>query len=180
MGFLGDDHQIINSCDTYSLSRDLVLHTNRAIPLRRDDRFRSNSNFTNKQKMTVSERTVKLHVFKEEFRPYVGDFLVLKTVNLDIDWISGGLCVSGGGSTLNWGGRYFQHGFYLLSSGETKSITGKQFKRLRHKPHELECVFVVRPITEKRTDRVRKSCCIYQRLQKPWRVLSVRASQGSV
>ncbi|EGZ07948.1 hypothetical protein PHYSODRAFT_526276, partial [Phytophthora sojae] len=85
------------------------------------------------------------------FDPYVGDFLILpvpknqdillgmpwlKTANPDIDWIEETFSVSG--STSASCSRYFQHGYFSVTSGETKYITRKQFKRLLRKPQDLE------------------------------------------
>ncbi|OWZ02562.1 hypothetical protein PHMEG_00025856 [Phytophthora megakarya] len=53
------------------------------------------------------------------------------------------------GSTINAGTRYFHHGFYSTITGETKYMTSKQFRRTLKKPERFDCVFVVRPVTEK-------------------------------
>ncbi|GMF36760.1 unnamed protein product [Phytophthora lilii] len=47
------------------------------------------------------------------------------------------------------GDERFTSGFYSVLSGETKYISGKQFKRLMKKPNDIECVFIIRPKTEK-------------------------------
>ncbi|GMF37532.1 unnamed protein product [Phytophthora lilii] len=47
------------------------------------------------------------------------------------------------------GDKLFTSGFYSVLSGDTKYISGKQFKRLMKKPNDIECVFIIRPKTEK-------------------------------
>ncbi|OWZ14278.1 Pol Polyprotein [Phytophthora megakarya] len=44
---------------------------------------------------------------------------------------------------------YFSTGYYSAASGTTKYITSKQFRRLLKKPSIIECIFVLRPKTEK-------------------------------
>ncbi|GMF62759.1 unnamed protein product [Phytophthora fragariaefolia] len=61
----------------------------------------------------------------------------------------GGQRFSVSGNTNSSCSKYYQQGFFSVTSGETKYITSKQFKRLLGKPQELECVFVLRPVTEK-------------------------------
>ncbi|EGZ23382.1 hypothetical protein PHYSODRAFT_482493, partial [Phytophthora sojae] len=102
----------------------------------------------NKQEMKVRKRTLRLHLFIDSFDPYVGEFLVLsvpenqdillgmpwlKAVNPDIDWIEETIK-----PRQNSCGKYFQQGFYSVTSGETKFITSKQFKRLLRKPEKLD------------------------------------------
>ncbi|KAE8970243.1 Transposon Ty3-G Gag-Pol polyprotein, partial [Phytophthora rubi] len=44
---------------------------------------------------------------------------------------------------------YFQNGFFSAKSGTTKYITTKQFRRMLRKPKGIECIFMIRPKTEK-------------------------------
>ncbi|POM78437.1 LOW QUALITY PROTEIN: Reverse transcriptase [Phytophthora palmivora] len=44
---------------------------------------------------------------------------------------------------------YFKHGYYSATSGTTKFITSKQFRRMLKKSKTVECIFVIRPKTEK-------------------------------
>ncbi|EGZ12932.1 hypothetical protein PHYSODRAFT_511777 [Phytophthora sojae] len=102
-------------------------------------------------------------VAKQTMTPYTNDFLVidvpeeqdlllgmpwLKAVNPDIDWVNERV-----GPRVpplqETGGDYFTHRFYSATSGTTKFITAKQFRRMLRKPHGIECIFVIRPKTEK-------------------------------
>jgi hypothetical protein len=48
---------------------------------------------------------------------------------------------------------YFTNGFYSATSGTTKFITVKQFRRMLRKPQDIECVFAIRPKTEKESGK---------------------------
>ncbi|KAK1946732.1 hypothetical protein P3T76_002284 [Phytophthora citrophthora] len=64
----------------------------------------------------------------------------------------GGKRVAVGENATRGRSRYFQHGYFSVTSGETKYITRKQFKRLMRKPQDIECVFVL-PRKSKRKRR---------------------------
>ncbi|POM65345.1 Hypothetical protein PHPALM_18951, partial [Phytophthora palmivora] len=44
---------------------------------------------------------------------------------------------------------YYTRGYYSAVSGTTKYITSKQFRRMLKSPKNIECIFVIRPRTEK-------------------------------
>ncbi|KAJ8577834.1 hypothetical protein ON010_g1372 [Phytophthora cinnamomi] len=50
-------------------------------------------------------------------------------------------------------GDYFTHGFYSATSGTTKFITAKQFRRMLCKPKDIECIFAIRPKMEKESGK---------------------------
>ncbi|POM81807.1 Hypothetical protein PHPALM_173 [Phytophthora palmivora] len=113
-----------------------------------------------KLKMTVPTKTITLTVYMEHFEPYTNDFLVidvpekqdillgmpwLKTVNPDIDWVKKRVNPRVKEGLIE----YFKHGYYSATSGITKFITSTQFGRMLKKPKTIECIFVIRPKTEK-------------------------------